>query len=147
MGSLAVFCTNAINIYAGINGLEVGQSIIIGCSIALHNVIVMRKWSHSELNLNRKFTLMDPKFICSVSWSLFLLFSALWLSWNTTSKILKRKIYWPTKDILLWCLLEILIAILLVWPLLSLVFLPISQRLFSCSSSHKSSISYSLFLK
>jgi len=39
MGSLAVFCTNAINIYAGINGLEVGQSIIIGCSIALHNVI------------------------------------------------------------------------------------------------------------
>ena len=24
MGSLAVFCTNSINIYAGINGLEVG---------------------------------------------------------------------------------------------------------------------------
>jgi UDP-N-acetylglucosamine--dolichyl-phosphate N-acetylglucosaminephosphotransferase len=40
MGSLAVFCTNAINIYAGINGLEVGQSIIIGCSIALHNILV-----------------------------------------------------------------------------------------------------------
>ena len=30
MSSLAVFTTNAINIYAGINGLEVGQSIIIG---------------------------------------------------------------------------------------------------------------------
>lgn len=41
MGSLAVFCTNAINIYAGINGLEVGQSIIIACSIALHNIIVL----------------------------------------------------------------------------------------------------------
>lgn len=39
MGSLAVFCTNAINIYAGINGLEVGQSIVIGCSVALHNTI------------------------------------------------------------------------------------------------------------
>ena len=26
MGMLAVFCTNAINILAGINGLEVGQS-------------------------------------------------------------------------------------------------------------------------
>jgi UDP-N-acetylglucosamine--dolichyl-phosphate N-acetylglucosaminephosphotransferase len=33
MGLLAVFCTNAINIYAGINGLECGQSYIIGCSI------------------------------------------------------------------------------------------------------------------
>ncbi|CAN0586028.1 unnamed protein product [Laminaria digitata] len=25
MGMLAVFCTNAVNIYAGINGLEAGQ--------------------------------------------------------------------------------------------------------------------------
>ena len=33
MGLLAVFCTNAINIYAGINGLECGQAYIIGCSI------------------------------------------------------------------------------------------------------------------
>ena len=30
MGMLAIFCTNAINILAGINGLEVGQSVIIG---------------------------------------------------------------------------------------------------------------------
>lgn len=40
MGSLAVFCTNNINIYAGINGIEVGQSFIIGCFICTHNVIV-----------------------------------------------------------------------------------------------------------
>jgi len=40
MGSLAVFCTNSINIYAGINGIEVGQSFIIGCFILLHNIIV-----------------------------------------------------------------------------------------------------------
>jgi UDP-N-acetylglucosamine--dolichyl-phosphate N-acetylglucosaminephosphotransferase len=33
MGFLAVFCTNAINIYAGINGLEAGQSYIIAASI------------------------------------------------------------------------------------------------------------------
>ena len=39
MSLLAVFCTNAINIYAGINGLEVGQSIIIGISIILYNLI------------------------------------------------------------------------------------------------------------
>ena len=37
---LAVFCTNSINIYAGINGIEAGQSFIIACFILLHNVIV-----------------------------------------------------------------------------------------------------------
>lgn len=46
MGNIAVFCTNAINIYAGINGLEVGQSFIIGCFIVIHNII--------EINLNLK---------------------------------------------------------------------------------------------
>lgn len=39
MGMLAVFCTNAINILAGINGLEVGQSIVIAASIIVFNVI------------------------------------------------------------------------------------------------------------
>lgn len=39
MGLLAVFCTNAINIYAGINGLEAGQSFVIACAIITHNVI------------------------------------------------------------------------------------------------------------
>eukprot|EP00457_Paulinella_chromatophora_P009199 gb/GEZN01009256.1/.p1 GENE.gb/GEZN01009256.1/~~gb/GEZN01009256.1/.p1 ORF type:complete len:436 (+),score=41.34 gb/GEZN01009256.1/:31-1338(+) len=39
MGSLAVFCTNAINILAGINGVEVGQSMVIGASIIINNII------------------------------------------------------------------------------------------------------------
>lgn len=39
MGVLAVFCTNAINILAGVNGLEVGQSAVICISIIVHNVI------------------------------------------------------------------------------------------------------------
>ncbi|GAB6027454.1 hypothetical protein CHUAL_001714 [Chamberlinius hualienensis] len=39
MGMLAVFCTNAINILAGINGLEVGQSILIALSVILFNCI------------------------------------------------------------------------------------------------------------
>ena len=39
MGMLAVFCTNAINILAGINGLEVGQSIVIAASILIFNII------------------------------------------------------------------------------------------------------------
>ena len=36
---LAVFTSNAINIYAGINGLEAGQSFVIAIAIAIHNVI------------------------------------------------------------------------------------------------------------
>lgn len=39
MGMLAVFCTNAINIYAGINGLEAGQSYVIGVCVLTHNLI------------------------------------------------------------------------------------------------------------
>ncbi|XP_059046405.1 UDP-N-acetylglucosamine--dolichyl-phosphate N-acetylglucosaminephosphotransferase isoform X2 [Achroia grisella] len=39
MGMLAVFCTNAINILAGINGLEVGQSVVIALSIITFNII------------------------------------------------------------------------------------------------------------
>ncbi|XP_041988373.1 UDP-N-acetylglucosamine--dolichyl-phosphate N-acetylglucosaminephosphotransferase [Aricia agestis] len=42
MGMLAVFCTNAINILAGINGLEVGQSVVIAISIVIFNVIELR---------------------------------------------------------------------------------------------------------
>ncbi|XP_066583141.1 UDP-N-acetylglucosamine--dolichyl-phosphate N-acetylglucosaminephosphotransferase [Prorops nasuta] len=39
MGMLAVFCTNAINILAGINGLEVGQSLVIAISILIFNIV------------------------------------------------------------------------------------------------------------
>jgi len=39
MALISVFCTNSINIYAGINGLEVGQSIVIACAALLHNFI------------------------------------------------------------------------------------------------------------
>uniref|UniRef100_UPI00358EF4DF UDP-N-acetylglucosamine--dolichyl-phosphate N-acetylglucosaminephosphotransferase isoform X1 n=1 Tax=Myxine glutinosa TaxID=7769 RepID=UPI00358EF4DF len=39
MGLLCVFCTNAINILAGVNGLEAGQTVIIAASIAIFNLI------------------------------------------------------------------------------------------------------------
>ncbi|XP_019402699.1 PREDICTED: UDP-N-acetylglucosamine--dolichyl-phosphate N-acetylglucosaminephosphotransferase [Crocodylus porosus] len=39
MGMLAVFCTNAINILAGINGLEAGQSLVIAASIIIFNIV------------------------------------------------------------------------------------------------------------
>ncbi|KAJ2559003.1 tunicamycin resistance protein [Coemansia sp. RSA 1933] len=38
IGMMAVFCTNAINILAGINGVEVGQSIVIALSIIAKDV-------------------------------------------------------------------------------------------------------------
>ncbi len=50
MGMLAVFCTNAINIYAGINGLEAGQSYIIGCAVLFHNLIEIS----NETSLSRE---------------------------------------------------------------------------------------------
>lgn len=50
MGLLAVFCTNAINIHAGINGLEVGQSYIIGCSVLFHNLVEILSDSLSREN-------------------------------------------------------------------------------------------------
>lgn len=37
MALLSIFCTNAINIYAGINGLEAGQSFIIALFVLIHN--------------------------------------------------------------------------------------------------------------
>ncbi|KAL4219725.1 UDP-N-acetylglucosamine--dolichyl-phosphate N-acetylglucosaminephosphotransferase [Mactra antiquata] len=39
MGMLAVFCTNAINILSGVNGLEVGQSFIIALSVLIYNFL------------------------------------------------------------------------------------------------------------
>eukprot|EP01137_Pigoraptor_chileana_P031922 Opistho-2@20482 len=39
MGMLAVFCTNAINILAGINGVEAGQSLVIAVSILVNNAV------------------------------------------------------------------------------------------------------------
>jgi UDP-N-acetylglucosamine--dolichyl-phosphate N-acetylglucosaminephosphotransferase len=50
MGLLAVFCTNAINIYAGINGLEAGQSYVIGCAILVHNLIEVQSQSLAQEN-------------------------------------------------------------------------------------------------
>lgn len=38
MGAFALFCTNAINIYAGINGLEAGQSFISACVVLWMNL-------------------------------------------------------------------------------------------------------------
>ena len=55
MGMLAIFCTNSINIYAGINGLEVGQSIIIAGSIAIFNYLELSGEYSSQMNFSLHF--------------------------------------------------------------------------------------------
>ncbi|CAE7365032.1 Dpagt1 [Symbiodinium sp. CCMP2456] len=40
---LAVFSTHAINIYAGVNGLEVGQAVVIAGSVLLLNIIQLHR--------------------------------------------------------------------------------------------------------
>jgi UDP-N-acetylmuramyl pentapeptide phosphotransferase/UDP-N-acetylglucosamine-1-phosphate transferase len=40
---LAVFSTHAINIYAGVNGLECGQSVVIGLGVLLINVLQLAR--------------------------------------------------------------------------------------------------------
>jgi len=66
MGNLSVFCTNAINIYAGINGIEVGQSFIIACFIMIHNIIELKLNLTPEIYSNHLFslTIMIP-FVCT----------------------------------------------------------------------------------
>jgi UDP-N-acetylglucosamine--dolichyl-phosphate N-acetylglucosaminephosphotransferase len=45
---LECFCTHSINIYAGINGLEVGQSIIISCFLLFHSMLYWSTDSQSQ---------------------------------------------------------------------------------------------------
>ena len=42
---VVIFCTNSINILAGINGLEVGQSVVIGIAILAMNLLEIY-WGH-----------------------------------------------------------------------------------------------------
>ena len=49
---LCIFCCNSINILAGINGVEVGQSIVIAIASIVHNVVQLRHGKeHAPHNL------------------------------------------------------------------------------------------------
>ena len=69
---LAIFCTNSINILAGINGLEVGQSLIIAGTIILYNVIEILNESETKL-FESVFSLsiLVPFFFCSLAIFMF----------------------------------------------------------------------------
>ncbi len=41
MSLLSTFCTNSINILAGINGVEVGQALVIALSLCLNDVLYL----------------------------------------------------------------------------------------------------------
>jgi UDP-N-acetylglucosamine--dolichyl-phosphate N-acetylglucosaminephosphotransferase len=69
MGMLAVFCTNAINIYAGINGLEAGQSYVIGCAVLFHNLLEFQDES-SLSRENHLFSVMIMLIFVSVTLAL-----------------------------------------------------------------------------
>ena len=57
MSSLAIFCTNSINILAGVNGLEVGQSVVIGATVLINNLIQLVRWPEGPLHDNNLFSL------------------------------------------------------------------------------------------
>lgn len=44
MVALTIFCTNSINILAGVNGLEAGQTFIVACAVLLHNLLSVAGW-------------------------------------------------------------------------------------------------------
>lgn len=46
MALVAIFCPNAINIYAGINGLEVGQSIVVASAIIANDMLYISVPGH-----------------------------------------------------------------------------------------------------
>ncbi|KAI8822883.1 UDP-N-acetylglucosamine--dolichyl-phosphate N-acetylglucosaminephosphotransferase-like protein [Fimicolochytrium jonesii] len=53
MAALAIFSTNAINILAGVNGVEAGQSLVIAVSIALNDCLqLQRNPARSEAHLS-----------------------------------------------------------------------------------------------
>ncbi|GAB5354274.1 hypothetical protein AAMO2058_000105000 [Amorphochlora amoebiformis] len=58
MGALAVFCTNAINILAGVNGLEVGQSVVIALSILANNLVQIQRLTHENRRENHMFSIV-----------------------------------------------------------------------------------------
>ena len=57
MACLAIFCTNAINILAGVNGLESGQAVVIAATILLNNLIQIYRWPEGPLHDNNLFSL------------------------------------------------------------------------------------------
>ncbi|KAK6791256.1 hypothetical protein RDI58_010337 [Solanum bulbocastanum] len=69
MWLLAIFCTNSINIHAGINGLEVGQTVVIAAAILIHNIMQIGASADPEYKLAHAFSiyLVQPMLATSLA--------------------------------------------------------------------------------
>jgi UDP-N-acetylglucosamine--dolichyl-phosphate N-acetylglucosaminephosphotransferase len=56
--ALTIFWTNAINIHAGVNGLEVSQSVVISVFIIIHNIIEISRKETVSIYENHLFSLV-----------------------------------------------------------------------------------------
>ncbi|XP_078434748.1 uncharacterized protein LOC144705795 [Wolffia australiana] len=71
MGMLAVFCTNSINIHAGLNGLEVGQTIVISAAVLVHNVMQIGASNDPEYKQAHGFSIYLVQPLLAMSLALF----------------------------------------------------------------------------
>lgn len=62
-----IFCTNAINIHAGINGLEVGQTIVWTVTIILYNLIEITTQLECDEVHVLSLQLLLPFLLCSIA--------------------------------------------------------------------------------
>jgi len=62
-----IFCTNAINIYSGINGLEVGQSIVLSITIILYNIVEIRTRLDCDEVHVLSLQILIPFLFCSIA--------------------------------------------------------------------------------
>ncbi|XP_057546225.1 uncharacterized protein LOC130825164 [Amaranthus tricolor] len=70
MGLLAVFCTNSINIHAGINGLEVGQTVVIAAAILIHNIMQIGASTDPDYQQAHAFSIYLVQPLCATSLAL-----------------------------------------------------------------------------
>ena len=62
-----IFCTNAINIYAGINGLEVGQTIVLSVTVILYNIVEITTKSDCDEVHILSLQVLLPFLFCSIA--------------------------------------------------------------------------------
>lgn len=67
---LAIFCTNAINIYAGVNGLEAGQAFVIAMAVLATNLLELAAGAEATGPHMQSAALMLP--FCGVTLALLL---------------------------------------------------------------------------
>ncbi|EFJ27801.1 hypothetical protein SELMODRAFT_411713 [Selaginella moellendorffii] len=67
MGLLAVFCTNAVNILAGVNGLDVGQTLVISSAILIHNMMQIVSSSDADYQQGHAFSIYLTQLLVGAS--------------------------------------------------------------------------------